>query len=42
MKSDTIFPTYNARHYAPREIAETFIWSESFSKLIQNNHSFKI
>lgn len=39
MKSDTIFPTYNARHYAPREIAETFIWSESFSKLIQNNHS---
>ncbi|MHA7944930.1 ORC-CDC6 family AAA ATPase [Formosa sp. 3Alg 14/1] len=39
MKSDTIFPTYNARHYAPKEVAETFIWSESFSKLIQNNHS---
>jgi len=39
MKSETIFPTYNARHYAPREIAETFIWSESFSKLIQNNNS---
>lgn len=39
MKSDTIFPTYNARHYAPKEVAETFIWSESFAKLTQNNHS---
>lgn len=39
MKTQTIFPTYNARHYAPKEVAESFIWSESFGKLIQDNHS---
>ncbi|MFH7017363.1 hypothetical protein [Flavobacterium sp. FlaQc-47] len=39
MKVDTIFPTYNARHYAPKDVAESFIWSESFEKLIQDNHS---
>ena len=39
MRTDTIFPTYNARHYAPVEVAETFIWSESFSKLIQNGNT---
>ncbi|MEA5402405.1 hypothetical protein VB776_05740 [Arcicella sp. DC2W] len=39
MMSETIFPTYNARHYAPREVAESFIISKSFEKLVQNNHS---
>lgn len=39
MRTDTIFPTYNARHNSPKEVAESFIWSESFGKLIQNNHS---
>jgi len=39
MKTETIFPTYNARHNSPKEVAESFIWSESFGKLIQNNHS---
>lgn len=39
MKEDTIFPTYNARHYGPKEVAKTFIWSESFGRLMQNNHS---
>lgn len=39
MKTDTIFPTYNARHYAPSEVAESFIWSENFGKLLQTNHS---
>jgi len=39
MNSQTIFPTYNARHYGPIEVAKTFIWSESFERLIQNNHS---
>ncbi len=36
---DKITTTYNARHLDPREVAKTFIWSTSFSKLIQNNHS---
>lgn len=39
MKTETIFPTYNARHYGPKEVAKTFIWSESFSRLLQVNHS---
>ncbi|MCB0745920.1 MAG: hypothetical protein KDC90_00520 [Ignavibacteriae bacterium] len=30
---------YNARHLEPKEVAERFIWSENFEKLIQNNHS---
>ncbi|MET2984805.1 ORC-CDC6 family AAA ATPase [Aureibaculum conchae] len=37
--SDIFYSTYNARHLAPSEVAETFIWSENFEKLIQNNHS---
>ncbi|WP_428662124.1 hypothetical protein [Runella sp.] len=36
---DIFYNTYNARHLNPREVAETFIWSDSFGKLIQNNHS---
>ncbi|MEV4887669.1 hypothetical protein MRBLMN1_006261 [Chitinophaga ginsengisegetis] len=36
---DTFYNTYNARHLNPREVAETFIWSSNFEKLIQNNHS---
>lgn len=39
MKVESIFPTYNARHYAPKEVAESFILSGSFEKLIQDNHS---
>jgi len=39
MRSDDFYLTYNARHLAPQEVAKTFIWSESFEKLIQTNHS---
>lgn len=31
--------TYNARHLDPREVAQSFIWSESYNKLLGNNHS---
>lgn len=36
---DAFYNTYNARHLNPREVAETFIWSANYGKLIQNNHS---
>lgn len=39
MKAEDFYSTYNARHLNPKEVAETFIWSESYEKLIQNNHS---
>jgi hypothetical protein len=39
MKSDNFYNTYNARHWGPKEVAKTFIWSDSYGKLIQNNHS---
>ncbi|MBB6328398.1 energy-coupling factor transporter ATP-binding protein EcfA2 [Algoriphagus iocasae] len=39
MQPDNFYTTYNARHLAPQEVAKTFIWSDSYSKLIQNNHS---
>ncbi|BAO55010.1 ORC-CDC6 family AAA ATPase [Nonlabens marinus] len=39
MKNENFYTAYNARHLAPREVAKTFIWSESFAQLIQNNHS---
>lgn len=39
MVVDNFYTTYNARHLAPQEVAESFIWSDSFGKLIQNNHS---
>lgn len=39
MKPDNFYTTYNARHLAPKEVAETFIWSDNFGKLIQNNHA---
>lgn len=39
MKTDNFYTSYNARHLAPKEVAKTFIWSESFGKLVQNNHS---
>ncbi|MFL9485196.1 hypothetical protein ACI6Q2_20605 [Chitinophagaceae bacterium LWZ2-11] len=38
-ESDNFYNTYNARHLNPKEVAETFINSYSFEKLIQNNHS---
>lgn len=39
MLTENFYNTYNARHLAPKEVAEKFIWSDSFGKLIQNNHS---
>src|SRR6187402_1079836 len=39
MKTEDFYITYNARHLEPQEVAKTFIWSESFEKLIQKNHS---
>lgn len=39
MKTEEFYITYNARHLEPQEVAKTFIWSESFEKLIQKNHS---
>ncbi|RAJ19884.1 ORC-CDC6 family AAA ATPase [Pedobacter cryoconitis] len=36
---DSFYNTYNARHLNPKEVAESFIFSNSFEKLIQNNHS---
>ncbi|WP_028890653.1 hypothetical protein [Tenacibaculum sp. 47A_GOM-205m] len=31
--------TYNARHLAPSDVAKTFIYSNNFQRLVQNNHS---
>lgn len=39
MRSDDFYLTYNARHLEPQDVAKTFIFSESFNKLIQTNHS---
>jgi len=36
---DQFHKAYNARHSDPTEVAESFIWSENFQKLTQNNHS---
>jgi energy-coupling factor transporter ATP-binding protein EcfA2 len=36
---DNFYNTYNARHLKPSEVAESFIFSNSFEKLIQNDHS---
>lgn len=36
---DVFYNTFNARHLNPREVADSFIWSDSYGKLIQNNHS---
>lgn len=33
------YNTYNARYISPNEVGEKFIYSESFGKLLQNNHS---
>ncbi|WP_157209178.1 ORC-CDC6 family AAA ATPase [Mariniflexile maritimum] len=39
METNNFLISYNARHLAPKEVAERFIWSESFDKLVKNNHS---
>lgn len=39
MRVEGIYPAYNARHLKPNEVGESFIWSASFEKLIQNGHS---
>lgn len=39
MSLDNSYTTYNARHYNPKQVAEKFIWSDSFGELIQNDHS---
>jgi energy-coupling factor transporter ATP-binding protein EcfA2 len=39
MRNEGIYSAYNARHLNPNEVGETFIWSTSFEKLIQNGHS---
>jgi energy-coupling factor transporter ATP-binding protein EcfA2 len=39
MSLDNTYTTYNARHYNPEQVAEKFIWSDSFGELIQNDHS---
>lgn len=36
---DNFYNTYNARHLKPSEVAASFIFSNSFEKLIQNDHS---
>lgn len=36
---DVFYNTFNARHLNPREVADSFIWSDSYGKLIQTNHS---
>jgi energy-coupling factor transporter ATP-binding protein EcfA2 len=36
---DNFYNTYNARHLKPAEVAESFIFSNNFEKLIQNDHS---
>lgn len=36
---DNFYNTYNARHLKPSEVAESFIFSNSFEKLIQNDHA---
>lgn len=38
-RPDDFFNTFNARHLNPKQVAETFIWSDNFGKLILNNHS---
>ncbi len=38
-RPDDFFNTFNARHLNPKQVAESFIWSENFGKLISNNHS---
>ena len=35
----SFYTSYNARHLKPEEVADTFIYSESFERLIQDNHS---
>jgi len=37
--TDVFYNTYNARHLNPKEVAETFIWSDNYRKLIHNSHS---
>lgn len=39
MTADFFNSPYNARHLEPSEVAERFIWSDNFEKLIQKNHS---
>lgn len=39
MNPEMFHNTYNARHLNPKEVAERFIYSDNFDKLIQNNHS---
>ncbi|MDO6820212.1 hypothetical protein [Zobellia sp. 1_MG-2023] len=39
MSLEDFYTTYNARHYNPQQVAEKFIWSDSFRELIQNEHS---
>lgn len=39
MSIDNSYTTYNARHYKPEQVAEKFIWSDSFGELIKNDHS---
>jgi len=36
---DNFYNTYNARHLKPAEVAESFIFSNEFEQLIQNEHS---
>ncbi|WP_119789593.1 ORC-CDC6 family AAA ATPase [Flavobacterium anhuiense] len=39
MNVDEFHISYNARHLNPEEVAKNFIFSKSFSSLIQGNHS---
>lgn len=39
METENFYTTYNARHLAPQEVAESFIWSKNYHRLTGNNHS---
>nr|WP_199001272.1 hypothetical protein [Flavobacterium sp. ASV13] len=39
MNNMQFYNTYNARYIAPNEVGEKFIYSDSYGKLLQNNHS---
>lgn len=37
--NESFYNSFNARHLNPQEVAKTFIYSQSFERLIQDNHS---
>lgn len=39
MNLESFHNTYNARHLNPKQVAERFIWSDNYGKLVRNDHS---